>query len=160
MKILTIYDSVYGNTKQIAEAIGSAFAATDVKVVSVSEAKQEDLEATELVIVGTPTHGGRAKPALQEFLNRIPAGALAGKRVAAFDTRFAAADQNLALRLLMKVIDFAAPRIAKTLAAKGGKLAAPPEGFIVTGKEGPLKDGELERAAAWAKNLIASNAAL
>jgi hypothetical protein len=53
----------------------------------------------------------------------------------------------------MKVIDFAAPRIAKTLVAKGGQLATDPEGFIVIGKQGPLKEGELERALQWAKQL-------
>ena len=35
----------------------------------------------------------------------------------------------------------------------GGKLAAPPEGFIVLGTQGPLLDGELERAAKWAKDI-------
>jgi len=30
----------------------------------------------------------------------------------------------------------------------------PPEGFLVTGEKGPLKEGELERAADWAKLVI------
>jgi hypothetical protein len=37
---------------------------------------------------------------------------------------------------------------------RGGKLAVPPEGFIVEASEGPLREGELERAAAWAKTII------
>jgi hypothetical protein len=53
----------------------------------------------------------------------------------------------------MKIIGYAAPRIAGGLQAKGGRLAAPPEGFFVQEKEGPLKQGELERAASWAKSL-------
>lgn len=160
MKTLIIYDSMYGNTKQIAEAIAGAFAAADTKLLNVSDAKQEDLKGLDLLIVGAPTYGGRPKPTTQAFLDQIPTGALAGVNVAAFDTRFAPKDQSFALRMLMKVINFAAPRIAQALESKGGKLVAPPEGFIVTGKEGPLKDGEVERAQAWVKNLISLKAAV
>jgi flavodoxin I len=56
----------------------------------------------------------------------------------------------------MKVIGYAAPKIAKSLIAKGGRQVAPPEGFIVLDKEGPLRDGELERAAAWARDVVAA----
>jgi hypothetical protein len=56
----------------------------------------------------------------------------------------------------MRVINFAAPRIAKTLVTMGGQLAADPEGFIVVGKQGPLKEGELARAVTWAKQLSVS----
>ena len=74
-------------------------------------------------------------------------------RVAAFDTRFEAEEQGVGLRLLMSVIRYAAERIAKDLAKKGGKHVAKPEGFIVENKEGPLKQGELERANKWAKGM-------
>jgi len=40
------------------------------------------------------------------------------------------------------------------LAGKSGTQVVEPEGFIVEGKEGPLKEGEVERAAAWAKTLL------
>jgi hypothetical protein len=40
---------------------------------------------------------------------------------------------------------------------KGGELVFPPEGFLVKKSEGPLKDGELERAAEWAKGLVKFN---
>jgi hypothetical protein len=53
----------------------------------------------------------------------------------------------------MGLIGYAAGRIASGLTSKGGRLIAKPEGFIVDGKEGPLKEGELERAAAWARSL-------
>jgi flavodoxin I len=74
-------------------------------------------------------------------------------RVAAFDTRFESEDQGIGLRLLMSVIRYAAQRVAKDLAKKGGSLVAEPEGFIVENKEGPLKQGELERASKWAQQL-------
>jgi hypothetical protein len=57
------------------------------------------------------------------------------------------------LRFLVKTGGYAAKSIAKRLEKAGGKLAAPPEGFAVKGTEGPMKQGELERAAEWAKRL-------
>ncbi len=64
-----------------------------------------------------------------------------------------AEDQGVGLRILMSVIRYAAERIAKDLAKKGGRLVAKPEGFIVENKEGPLKPGELERTNKWAKGM-------
>ena len=47
----------------------------------------------------------------------------------------------------------AAKGIAKRLRHHGFEPVAEPESFFVHGTEGPLKDGELERAAAWARAL-------
>lgn len=152
MRSLIIYDSQFGNTEKIAKAIGDAISG-EVKVLRASEANMSDLEPINLLIVGSPTQGGRPTPALQQFFNTIPANGLKNITVAAFDTRFSERDSNLALRLLMKTVGFAAPKIAKALESKGGKMVVPPEGFIVNGKEGPLKKGELERAADWAQKI-------
>ena len=46
------------------------------------------------------------------------------------------------------------PPIADKLEKKGGSLIIPPEGFFVKDSEGPLKDGEIERAVDWAKLII------
>ncbi len=56
--------------------------------------------------------------------------------------------------IIAKLFGYAAGHIADSLKAQGGHIAAPPEGFIVDGKEGPLKQGELERAARWAKAIL------
>jgi hypothetical protein len=58
---------------------------------------------------------------------------------------------------LITLFGTAAPKIARALEKKGGTLAGPPGGFYVTGGEGPLKEGEVERAAAWAQGLAGSN---
>jgi hypothetical protein len=87
---------------------------------------------------------------MQAWLERIPPSDLARTRFVAFDTRVEARSYNAALRLLIGMIGYAAPRISRTLAAKGARQLAAPEGFIVTGKEGPLAAGEKERAAVWA----------
>ena len=48
---------------------------------------------------------------------------------------------------------FAAEKIGKALVRKGGSPIATPEGFIVEGSEGPIREGELERAEQWAVRL-------
>lgn len=149
MKVLIVYDSVFGNTEQIAQAIGNAFGSQkDVEMLRVSNEKPEQLTGLKLLIVGSPTHGGRPTPAIQDFLKKASEAAIRGINVAAFDTRLSGR--------LVGIFGYAAGRIADSLKRKGETLIAPPEGFFVKGTEGPLKEGELERAADWAKQIIAT----
>jgi len=152
MKALVIYDSAYGNTAKITEAIAEAFR-PEVQLRSTDAVRPSEIEAAQLIVVGSPTQGGRPTPKVKQMLAGLPAGALEKKRVAAFDTRIDPKTSGLPLRLLLKLIGFAAPKIAAALQAKGGQEAAPPEGFIVEGREGPLRAGEIERAKAWASRL-------
>ncbi len=152
MKAYVIYDSTYGNTEKIAQAIGNGLTG-EVNVMRLGEVNPAELGTCSLLIVGSPVHGGRATPELDAFIKQIPANSLEGVSIAAFDTRFEAEEQGVGLRILMSVIRYAAPRIAKALVKKGGILVAEPEGFIVENKEGPLKQGELERATRWATKL-------
>jgi len=154
MKILVIYDSLFGNTKKIAEAIfDSLLSSNKIRLVNAVEVTIKDLEKIDMLIVGSPTHGGRAKQNLQTFLDQLPNSILKGTKVAVFDTRFLEKDQTFLLRLLLKTIGYAAPKIAKNLKNKGGNLIVEPEGFIVKRKEGPLAEGELERAKSWGEKL-------
>ena len=147
MKALIVYDSVYGNTEKIARAVAEAITPSgEVKVLGVGEANPSELASTDLLIVGSPTHAGRPTPAVQALLNKVPK--LQGINVAAFDTRITTK--------LVGVFGYAAGRIAGNLKKKGGTLIASPVGFFVTGGKGPLKEGELERAAGWAKGFLES----
>jgi len=149
MKALIVYDSVYGNTEKIARAIAEFITPSyEVKVLRVGEANPSELASTDLLIVGSPTHAGRPTPAIQDLLNKDPKLSLQGINVAAFDTRIPTK--------LVRVFGYAAGRIANNLKKKGGTLIASPVGFFVTGGQGPLKEGELERAAAWAKGILES----
>jgi hypothetical protein len=60
------------------------------------------------------------------------------------------------LAFFVKIFGYAAQPIADRLQKKGGELAVPPEGFYVGDTEGPLFEGELERAADWAKQILAT----
>jgi flavodoxin len=155
MKALVVYDSQYGNTEQVARAIAEALGGTAVRA---GQASAGDVKEHELLVVGSPTQGGQPTAAVRAFLKAIPARGLEGVGVAAFDTRIAAQDSGLFLKLLMGVIGYAAGKIDKALETKGGRRIAAVEGFIVTGKEGPLKEGELVRAAAWARTLTGAGA--
>jgi flavodoxin len=85
MKTLVVYDSVYGNTKTIAQTIGAALPG-EVTLQHVDDVKAASLAAYDLIIVGAPTHGAKPSPAVQRFLDQISEQALEGKNVAGFDT--------------------------------------------------------------------------
>ena len=88
-------------------------------------------------------------------VKNIPAGKLNGIKVAAFDTRMDVKEvNNVVLTFFAKLFGYAAEPIGKQLVKKGGVEVVPPAGFIVEGSEGPLKEGELERAAEWAKRVL------
>jgi flavodoxin len=157
MKVLIVYDSFFGNTEKIALAIGKALgSAPEVEVVRVNAVKPEQLTGLQWLIVGSPTRGFNPSPLIKAFLAGIPADALRGVKVAAFDTRYPASKIPGFLRLLFTPLGFADRRIVAGLTKKGGELAAPSGGFYVLDTEGPLQEGELERAAAWAKQLTAA----
>ena len=122
------------------------------------EAQVDDLKEPGLIVIGSATRAFNAGPGTQAFLSKIPGDGLSRKQVAAFDTRIGPENIKPAvLRFLVKTGGYAAPKIAKKLRKKGGTLITEPEGFCVLDKEGPLKDGELDRARAWGaqfKNLI------
>jgi flavodoxin len=144
VKSLIVYDSTYGNTEKIARAIGAALTG-DVKVQKAGEVNIAELASYDLLVIGSPTYGGRPMPTVADFLGKIPDDAVKGKNVAAFDTRIPTK--------FAKLFGYAADRIAKSLKDKGANLMVPAEGFFVNGKSGPLKDGEEARAATWAKGL-------
>ena len=157
MKALVVYDSFFGNTEKIAQTIGNALGApADVEVLRVGNVKPEQLTGLGLLVVGSPTRAFRPTPAIHKLLAGIPGNGLRGVKVAAFDTGIPVSEAPAVLRIFVKLFGYAAKPIAEGLKKKGGDLVVPPEGFSVKGSEGPLQEGELERAADWAKRIIAA----
>jgi flavodoxin len=149
MKTVVVYDSLYGNTEIIAQAVGDAIPG-EVPVLRVEQVNAGDLEDVDLLIIGSPTHGSLPSEAAQGLLERIGSPAREGARAATFDTR-------LTWGFLERWGGFAASKMADTLKGKGWTIAGEPGGFFVRGlKKGPLKRGEAERAATWAKELVGS----
>ncbi len=156
MKALVLYESFFGNTEKIAQAIGDSLGSSmEVDVRKVSEFLPEQLNGLSLLVVGSPTRAFRPSPATNNFLKKIPVNDLEGVNAAAFDTRISEDDAKpRVLRFLMNVFGYAAEPISKKLGKKGAEIIVAPEGFCVNDTEGPLRQGELERAAAWAKKIV------
>ena len=145
MKALIVFDSAYGNTEKIARAIGAAITG-EAKVLRAGEADVAELNLYDLLIIGSPTQGGKPMPTVVDLLNKIPESEIKSKNVAVFDTRVPTK--------IVKLFGFAGDKIAKNLKEKGANVIVPVEGFLVAGTKGPLKEGELEHVTNWVKTLI------
>jgi flavodoxin len=143
MKVLVVYDSKFGNTQRIAQVISERLQRHgSVEQVNVELAPRTMPASLNLLVVGGPTQGHGASAALRGWLEGLePAH---GVRVGAFDTRFAKHRW---------LTGSAARVIARRLGQLGFHLVGVPESFFVAHTEGPLLDGELDRAAAWADTL-------
>ncbi len=168
MRAVVVYESMYGNTRAIADAIGHGLAPLgQVTVVPVGHAGARLLDGVDLVVAGGPTHvhgmtrpgtrqaavtagnepgsglevePGGDGPGLREWLHAVDGG---GARAAAFDTRV---DASAALT------GRASKGIAKQLGSHGFSVVAGPESFLVT-KDNRLLPGEEARAREWGARL-------
>jgi flavodoxin I len=150
---LVVYDSIFGNTEKIAQAIGEAL--DNSAVVKVSEVSQADLENLQILIVGSPTRAFRPTPETMVFIRGLGRNTLSSVKAAAFDTRIPIDGSTPAiLKTLIKLFGYADTKIAAALAKTGVDLAVESDGFGVSGTEGPLIEGELERAQDWARQIL------
>ncbi len=156
MKILIVYDSYFGNTEQVALALKKSFKDDDsVDIQRISQVTTDSLTRADLIIVGSPTRKFSATPAIKSFLKKLPEKSLDGIKTAAFDTRIDILEiNNRFLTFMVKLFGYAAEPLDALLRKKGGKPVLPPEGFIVKDTEGPLKEGELDRAVSWAQQAL------
>ena len=169
MRAVVVYESMYGTTHRIADAIGRGLAAAgDVTVVPVAGAGPEVLRGADLVVAGGPTHvhgmsrattrraaveekkddglvidPAASGPGLREWLSSLNG---AGVAATAFDTRVAGPPA---------VTGRASKGIAKELRRRGCLLVTEPESFLVD-KMSRMKPGEEARAEAWGAALAAA----
>lgn len=143
MKAHVVYDSAFGNTQSVAEAVAGSLGALDASPVSVGDFRPKDLVAGDLLILGSPINGWRPTPKISELLAALGDGHLKGVKAAAFDTR-----------VRMFIHGDAAKKMASTLRDQGADIISEPMPFYVQGSEGPLRPGEIEKAARWGKSLL------
>lgn len=156
MKAVVVYDSAYGNTERIAEAIAEGLD-DEAEVVRAGSVQPGQLEGLDVLVVGSPTQRFRPLPTISNLVKAMPRGSLDGTRVAAFDTRlpWAKIAEVGILAFFVKIFGYAAKPIARRLVKAGGQLATPAEGFYVEDTQGPLQEGELERATEWGRRIAA-----
>ena len=152
MKTLIIYGSVFGNTAQAANFLADTLG-SETLIKPLAETVAADISAAERVIVATPTHAGRASQPWQNFLKFLPGDIWQGKRVAVFSTGLPVQGQNFFLKILLKVLGYAATPTLALLLKKGALMAGEPLDLMVATKQGPLLPGELERLSVWALKL-------
>lgn len=145
MKGYVVYDSAFGNTQAVAEAIAQGLKPIRAAAVSVTDFKPGSLAGGDLLVVGSPINGWRPTPKITELLGQLGNGKLKGIKAAAFDTR-----------VRFFIHGDAARKITKLLTEGGAHIISHPTPFYVRGTEGPLRTGELDRATTWARNLASA----
>jgi hypothetical protein len=166
MRALVVYESMFGNTRDVAEAIATGLVAQVETTVSECSTAPGVVPAdVDLLVVGAPTHAlGLSRPStrasaqkqadsplvsqgqgLREWLSTLRfEGDLPA--VAAFDTRVRAP----------RLLGSAAPKALRRLRRSGGRPLAKARSFLVTGTTGPLAAGELAAAKSWGSELAAA----
>jgi flavodoxin len=147
MNSLIVYFSKFGNTYKIAETIANSFTNHgDVRTIGFNELQEDDFKRLDLLVIGSPTHNMNLPKAVKPILESIPKRTLPGTPTAVFDTSYKMS------RVLNNFT--ASKRLAAKLRKIGGKMVVHPEIFHVTGREGPLYEGEMERAQEWAAAIL------
>jgi len=160
MQALVVYESLWGNTKAVAEAIAEGIG-QGAQVVSTAEATGERLRGANLLVAGAPILGftlptesirgsiesnpvhrehppDLSHPSTRSWLATLPHGQ---GLAAGFETKIWWSPGS------------SAKRISKALGAAGYEIVSRPERFIVEGTYGPLREGEIDRARSWGAEL-------
>jgi len=152
MLTVVVYDSKFGNTEKVAQAIGRGVSArSQVRVLDTAEATQTLDERPDLLIVGGPTQKRSMSPGLVAYLDRAIAHGIGNLIATAFDTRYHGSTW---------INGSAARDAAQRLHNAGARLISLPESFFIS-RSGPLErqglePGEIERAERWGAVVIAA----
>lgn len=147
MKYMVVYDSYTGNTEKIAKEIATVL--DDCTCVQVNDVNFT--EKVDLLIVGSPTKGFKATSSTMSFLKALPSNIT---NIALFDTRIDVGSLGTGIaKWMVGTMGYATNRMVKTLVKQKNKVIESVEFFKVTQDEGPLKDGEIEKARSWADSL-------
>ncbi len=153
MKVIIIFDSVYGNTKQIAQTIREVYQNHHEVVLTKATAfENHNLADANMIIIGTPTHGGWYTEEIKKIIDKN-GSSFEKIAVATFDTSTPIKNQGFFVNNITKLFGRAAPRLAKRM-EKEGAIIIDSKSFIVMGKKGPVREGEISSAKAWAIQLI------
>jgi len=165
VKAVVVYESLWGNTAAIARAVAEGIG-EGTPALHTDEVGASALADVDLIVAGAPVLGfslptekmrdgiranpGRAPsppdlshPSMRSWLDALPKG---NGRGAAFETR---------LRI---TAGGATSAIIERLESAGYGRLGEERRFVVKGRYGPLRDGELEKAREWGAELARSMA--
>ena len=160
MKAVVVYESLWGNTAAVARAIAEGIGA-EAQVLSTAEATGDAIAGADLIVGGAPLHAfslptdktressrtntGKtgvppdlSHPSMRSWLEGLAAGE---GHSAAFETAFRGSPGS------------ATRRIVRGLEGAGYRPVGKGKRFAIKGGQGPLQDGELERARQWGAEL-------
>jgi flavodoxin len=159
MKAVVVYESHWGNTAAVAEAIAEGLG-PDARTLTTDEADAPAIAHAEMIVAGSPViafglpseralaglkSGNAGGPpadvshrSLRSWLEELPFGSTPA---AAFETRIRWSPGG------------ATGAIEKRFVTAGYRPITKGQKFIVTGQHGPLREGELERARQWGREL-------
>jgi hypothetical protein len=163
IRALVVYESMFGNTQEVAEAIAAGLAEqAQVELMEVGSAPTSTGDDLDLLVVGGPTHAhgmsgrGTRREAMDHAVLPVVSGRIGLREwfealrsrpdvlAAAFDTRF---DKP-------RWLTGSAAHVAATrLRQHGYRLITAPRSFFIMGMSGPLAAGELDRARRWGRTL-------
>lgn len=163
MRALIVYESMFGNTKLVADAVGKGLATElDVDVVEVGSAPHS-IDGYDIFLVGGPTHAFSmtSRQSRADTAKKSDGSIIAGDKgirdwivsvaphrdraqFAAFDTRY---DKPT------WVTGSAARRATSKLQKRGFSRLSPAMSFFIVANEGPLAEGEEDRAFEWGERL-------
>ncbi len=147
VKVAICYESKYGNTQLLAEAIGEEMRRAGDMEVSVAHLKRVDralLTNADLILVGGPTHFGGPTRRITKFIDDLARQNLTGKSIAVFDT-YLSTDFEKSVKRMEAQLRAVAP---------GLKIAAPGLSIRVADIKGPIVDGELVKCKDFVGQLV------
>jgi len=153
MKVTVVYDSVFGNTKLVAEEIGKELG-EDIQVESIKAFNFEKLRELDLIFIGSPTRIFKPTKDITELVKSLHKYN-SSLKVACFDTRMHITENEpWILRKLEKRYGYATDTMIKILSRKKQIHLHKPIWFYVGGAEGPILEEELSKIKEWIKEIL------
>jgi hypothetical protein len=167
MRALIVYESMFGSTEEIAEAVAKGLRAwVPTDVVEIAQAPTRVDDDVVLLVVGAPTHGhGMTRPATRAAAGRRASGSLVSNGGGAAEWlrhlppsggRVAATAFDARLDLPRWLAGSASARMARILQLHDYPVVAEPASFFVSSATGPVAEGEQSRAREWGAGLAAA----
>ncbi|HUW90201.1 MAG TPA: flavodoxin family protein [Candidatus Nanopelagicaceae bacterium] len=138
MKVLIIFDTKHGNTQKVAELIADGINSVEGNGTEVVNVKNFDLnenETYDLILIGSPNHGGRNTKSIKKFINNLSISTVKVNSFAVFDT-YMKSDFEKAVKKMEKQINDDFPN---------STLALPGLSIKVGGMKGPIVEEDLSK---------------